>query len=150
MLYSTDAFESSYLLSAKQTHNHPEIIIVEDDPAISQVIAEALAEEGYTVAITFDGRSGLKLAQQVTPRLVISDLMLPRMDGLELLGEVKQRRPELPVVMVTAYRDDERQRRARELGAFEFFTKPVNLDHLKEQLRQMQPANSKLDGGTNG
>jgi CheY-like chemotaxis protein len=62
------------------------------------------------------------------------------MDGLELLGEIKQRRPDLPVMMVTAYRDDERRRRARELGASEFITKPVNFDELKEQLRQLPNA----------
>jgi DNA-binding NtrC family response regulator len=62
------------------------------------------------------------------------------MDGLELLGEIKQRRPHLPVVMVTAYGDDERRRRARELGAIEFITKPVDFDGLKEQLRQLRTA----------
>jgi CheY-like chemotaxis protein len=54
-----------------------------------------------------------------------------------LLGEIKQRRPDLPVMMVTAYGDDERRRRARELGAFEFINKPVDFDQLKEQLRQL-------------
>jgi len=61
-------------------------------------------------------------------------------EGMELLGEIKQRRPDLPVMMVTAYGDDERRRRARELGAFEFITKPVDFDQLKEQLRQLPAA----------
>jgi CheY-like chemotaxis protein len=63
-----------------------------------------------------------------------------RMDGLQLLGEIKQRRPDLPVMMVTAYGDDERRRRARELGASEFITKPVDFDQLKSQLRQLSNA----------
>jgi DNA-binding NtrC family response regulator len=62
------------------------------------------------------------------------------MDGLELLGEIRHRRPDLPVMMVTAYGDDERRRRARELGAFEFIMKPVDFDQLKEQLSQLRPA----------
>jgi CheY-like chemotaxis protein len=53
---------------------------------------------------------------------------MPGMDGLELLGEIKQLRPDLPVMMVTAYGDDERRHRARELGAFEFIAKPVGFD----------------------
>jgi DNA-binding response OmpR family regulator len=57
--------------------------------------------------------------------------------GLTLLGEIKQRWPELPVMMVTAYGDDERRRRANEHGAAEFITKPVNFDMLKERLRQL-------------
>jgi CheY-like chemotaxis protein len=59
------------------------------------------------------------------------------MDGLELLSAVKQRFPDLPVMMVTAYGDDERRRRAAEHGAAEFFTKPVDFDLLKTLLRQL-------------
>jgi DNA-binding NtrC family response regulator len=62
------------------------------------------------------------------------------MDGLELLRQVKQRQPELPVMMVTAYGDDDRRRRAAEYGALEFVTKPVDFDRLKEQLRQLPEA----------
>jgi DNA-binding response OmpR family regulator len=60
--------------------------------------------------------------------------------GLTLLGEIKQRWPELPVMMVTAYGDDERRRRADEYGAADFITKPVNFDMLKERLRQLSGA----------
>jgi DNA-binding NtrC family response regulator len=62
------------------------------------------------------------------------------MDGLTLLGEIKQRHPELPVIMVIAYGDEERRRRAGELGAAEFLTKPVDFDRLKAQLRQLPAA----------
>jgi two-component system nitrogen regulation response regulator GlnG len=65
---------------------------------------------------------------------------MPGMDGLELLAEIKQRFPNLPVMMVTAYGDDDRRRRAREIGAFEFIQKPVDLDQLKEQLRLLPAA----------
>ena len=66
---------------------------------------------------------------------------MPGMDGLHLLGEIKQRFPQLAVMMVTAYGDDERRRRASELGASEFLTKPVDFDRLKERL---QPHGSRL------
>ena len=82
------------------------------------------------------------LDDEIEPELlaVLSDINMPGMDGLQLLGEIKQRFPNLPVMMVTAYGDDERRRRASELGAAEFITKPVDFAHLKEQLRQLPSA----------
>ena len=83
-----------------------------------------------------------RLAGEIQPALiaVLSDINMPGMDGLELLTEIKQRFPDLPVMLVTAYGDDDRRRRARELGAFEFTTKPVDFDQLKAQLRQLPAA----------
>ena len=69
--------------------------------------------------------------------VILSDINMPGMDGLTLLGEIKNRFPELPVMMVTAYGDDERRRRATDLGAFEFVSKPVDFEALKAQLRQL-------------
>jgi CheY-like chemotaxis protein len=82
------------------------------------------------------------LAGEIQPALIVilSDINMPGMDGLQLLGEIKQRRPDLPVMMVTAYGDDERRRRAKDLGAFEFITKPVDFDQLKAQLRNLSTA----------
>jgi CheY-like chemotaxis protein len=65
---------------------------------------------------------------------------MPGMDGLTLLDRIKQRFPEIPVMMVTAYGDDERRRRASDLGACEFLAKPVDFDTLKAQLRQLPSA----------
>ena len=80
-----------------------------------------------------------RLAGKIHPALVavLSDINVPGMDGLQLLGEIKQRFPDLPVMLATAYGDDERRRRAGELGASEFISKPVDFDLLKEQLHQL-------------
>jgi CheY-like chemotaxis protein len=72
--------------------------------------------------------------------VILSDINMPGMDGLTLLREIKARQPDLPVVMVTAYGEDERRRLAEELGAIEFITKPVDFDLLKSQLRQLSNA----------
>ena len=83
-----------------------------------------------------------RLAGEIEPTLVavLSDINMPQMDGLELLREIKTRRPDLPVMMVTAYGDDERRRLAGEYGAAEFITKPVDFDFLKTQLRDLSDA----------
>ena len=78
------------------------------------------------------------LTGEIQPTLIVilPDINTPGMDGLQLLGEIKQRRPDLPVMMVTAYSDDERRQRVTALGAAQFLPKPVDFDALKAQLRQ--------------
>ena len=72
--------------------------------------------------------------------MILSDINMPGMDGLTLLNDIKQRWPDIPVMMVTAYGDDERRRQAQEAGAFQFLNKPVDFDFLKQQLRQLPAA----------
>ena len=94
----------------------------------------------YVLHYATSGADALdRLAGEIEPTLVavLSDINMPGMDGLQLLGEIKQRFPELPVMMVTAYGDDERRRRAAEYGAADFLAKPVDFEHLKAQLRQL-------------
>jgi CheY-like chemotaxis protein len=123
------------------------ILVVDDESDVADLFRQRFRRETrqgtYVMHFAASGTEALDLlAEEIQPTLVavLSDINMPGMDGLELLGEIKQRRPELPVMMVTAYGDDERRRRARELGAIEFITKPVDFDWLKEQLRQLPAA----------
>ena len=123
------------------------ILVVDDEPDIADLFRQRFRRESrqgkYIMHFASSGEQALDLlAGDIRPELIVilSDIDVPGMDGLELLGEVKQRRPDLPVMMVTPYGDEERRRRARELGAFEFITKPVDFDHLKQQLRQLPVA----------
>jgi CheY-like chemotaxis protein len=123
------------------------ILVVDDEPDVADLFRQRFRRESrqgtYVMHFAASGTEALdRLAEEIQPALVVvlSDINMPGMDGLELLGEIKQRHPDLPVVMVTAYGDDERRRRARELGSFEFVTKPVDFDRLKEQLRQLPTA----------
>ena len=100
-------------------------------------------EGTYVMHFANSGEMALEqLSRGIEPTLIVilSDINMPGMDGLQLLGAIKQRFPDLPVMMVTAYGDDERRRRASELGAAEFLTKPVDFDRLKEHLRQLPAA----------
>ena len=123
------------------------ILVMDDEPDVADLFRQRFRRETrqgkYVMHFAASGAEALdRLAEKIHPALVavLSDINLPGMDGLQLLGEIKQRCPDLPVMMVTAYGDDERRRRARELGAFEFITKPVDFDRLKEQLRQLPTA----------
>jgi CheY-like chemotaxis protein len=125
------------------------ILVVDDEPDVADLFRQGFRRETrqgtFVMHFASSGEQALdRLAEEVEPTLVavLSDINMPGMDGLELLGKIKHRRPDLPVMMVTAYGDDERRRRARELGASEFITKPVDFDRLKEQLRQLPAAAS--------
>jgi CheY-like chemotaxis protein len=96
----------------------------------------------YVLHFATSGEQALeRLAGEIEPQLIVilSDINMPGMDGLTLLDKIKRRLPDIPVMMVTAYGDDER-RRAGELGAAEFITKPVDFDPLKAQLRRLPAA----------
>ena len=123
------------------------ILVVDDEADVAELFRQRFRREArhgtYVLHFANSGDAALALlADEIEPELlaVLSDINMPGMDGLTLLGEIRQRFPELPVMMVTAYGDDERRRRAGDLGAREFLTKPVDFDFLKEQLRQLPGA----------
>jgi CheY-like chemotaxis protein len=123
------------------------ILVVDDEPDVADLFCQRFRRESregtYVMHFAASGEAALeKLTDRVEPSLIVilSDINMPGMDGLELLRAIKQRQPDLPVMMVTAYGDDERRRIASELGAFEFITKPVDFDQLKAQLRQLSTA----------
>jgi len=123
------------------------ILVVDDEPDVAELFRQRFRRETrqgtYVLHYAASGHEALEcLSGEIEPELlaVLSDINMPGMDGLQLLAEIKQRRPDLPVMVVTAYGDDDRRRRAAEHGAAEFITKPVDFDHLKAQLSQLPPA----------
>jgi CheY-like chemotaxis protein len=120
------------------------ILIVDDEPDVAELFRQRFRREVrqglYVLHFAASGEEALeRLDTGIRPELIVilSDINMPGMDGLALLREIKTRWADLPVMMVTAYGDDERRRRAGEYGALEFITKPVDFDLLKEQLRQL-------------
>ena len=120
------------------------ILIVDDEPDVAALFRQQFRretrEDVYVLHFAESALEALeRLASEIEPQLVVilSDINMPGMDGLALLREIKKRRPELPVMMLTAYDDDERRRRAAASGAADFVTKPVDFDFLKVRLRQL-------------
>ena len=120
------------------------ILIVDDEPDVANLFRQRFrreAREGaYVLHFALSGPDALELlAGDIEPQLIVilSDINMPGMDRLALLRAVKMRRPDLPVMMLTAYGDEERRRLAAEYGADDFLTKPVDFDFLKERLRRL-------------
>jgi CheY-like chemotaxis protein len=120
------------------------ILVVDDEPDVAVLFRQRFRREvrdgTYVMHFANSGEDALQqLGNGIEPQpiVILSDINMPGMDGLQLLRHMKEQRPDMPVMMVTAYGDDERRRRASDLGATEFLTKPVDFDTLKAQLREL-------------
>ena len=123
------------------------ILVVDDEPDVADLFRQRFRREArdgtYVMHFANSGEAALsQLSDGIEPTLIVilSDINMPGMDGIDLLGEIRRRYPDMPVMMVTAYGDDERRRRAAHHGAAKFITKPVDFEHLKAQLRQLPTA----------
>jgi len=112
------------------------ILIIEDDPAILKVLQRGLAYEGYTVDVATDGRTGLNLAHDHHPDLVILDWMLPGMDGLEVCRRLRMQSG-LPILMLTAKDTIQDRVQGLDAGADDYIVKPFNLDELTARIRAL-------------
>ncbi len=112
------------------------ILIIEDDPAILKVLQRGLAYEGYAVDIATDGRTGLNMARDRRPDLVILDWLLPGMDGLEVCRRLRSS-GNLPILMLTAKDTVQDRVEGLDAGADDYLVKPFNLDELAARVRAL-------------
>jgi CheY-like chemotaxis protein len=122
-----DAVSKFYLKSAISSENSEAILVVEDSTAVAAVIQAALTKEGFTVILAVDGLEGLKMAISERPRLIVTDSVMPRMDGFGLMRALKinPMTSEIPVIMLTSKASSEEEQRALEFGFIDFIPKPV-------------------------
>lgn len=113
------------------------ILLIEDEAAIRRVLSKILSEENdsYQVEEAEDGVSGLEKIKNNDYDLVICDIKMPKMDGVELLEEVKKIKPEIPMVMISGHGDMETAIQAMRLGAFDYISKPPDLNRLLNTVR---------------
>jgi DNA-binding NtrC family response regulator len=113
------------------------LLIVEDEPLLRVAISDALRKEGWTVDVAEDGVSGEALFKKNGPELALVDLVMPRMDGMELLRRIKASDPQCTVVMITAHGSVERAVEAMREGAADFITKPFRMAQLIVRLENV-------------
>jgi len=106
------------------------ILIADDDPDIRDILKDTLSSLGARVTVTCDGRECLDKIEEECPELVLLDIEMPVKNGLDVLKEIRQRRFDTTVIMITAYGTIARAVHAMKEGAFDFITKPFDLDHI--------------------
>jgi DNA-binding response OmpR family regulator len=126
-------FESPAKVNAPTARE--KLLIVEDDPAIQRMIGDYFRHVGYDIIVAGDGEAGARMAQSERPTAVILDLMLPKMDGLAVCRQLRERLPALPIIMLTAKDDVVDKVVGLEMGADDYLTKPFSLRELEARLK---------------
>jgi two-component system phosphate regulon response regulator PhoB len=122
------------------------VLIIEDERALTEVLAYNLQREGYEVVIAHDGEEGLRKAQTQLPDLIILDLMLPVLNGLDVCREIRagERTKSIPIVMLTAKAEETDQVVGFSMGADDYVTKPFSVKVLLQRIKALQ---RRIEGG---
>jgi len=110
------------------------ILVVDDEESIHLLYKEEFEEEGYEVISAINGEEALELFDKVEPDLVILDINMPGMDGIEVLRKMKEKRPDIPVILSSAY--PEYKQDLASWASDDYIVKSFNLDELKESVRR--------------
>lgn len=114
----------------KKTQRDWKVLLIDDEEGIRRVMSITLADAGYQVVTASDGESGLRMCEEESPQIVITDIRMPGMDGIEVLKRIKEKDPDMEVIVVTAFGEVEVAVRALQLDASDFITKPINDEAL--------------------
>ena len=112
------------------------VLVVDDDKFFLQTLGDSLTEKGFEPTLAMDGEEAERRFGAEEFDVVLTDIMMPKVDGLELLRRIKDRDPEIPVIIVTGSGDDKIQANAWERGAFLYITKPIDYNFLNLAIRQ--------------
>jgi CheY-like chemotaxis protein len=113
------------------------ILIVDDEPQVAEVLARSLAREGHTATVAHSGEEALRLLDPAAPDALFLDVSMPGLNGLDVLTEVRRRRPSLPVVVITGHATPDEIEEVKRLGAVDVITKPAALTHYHRALERL-------------
>ena len=113
----------------------PKILIIDDEKSIRNTLKEILAYEGYDVTEAQDGAEGVRLAEKDKFDIILSDIKMPKMDGIEVLEKLQEITPETPVVMISGHGNIETAVEAIRKGAFDYISKPLDLNRMLVTIR---------------
>lgn len=106
------------------------ILVADDEPGVREVLRDYFEGRGHAVLEAAGGREAIELAKRERPHVVLLDIRMPDLDGLEVLRVLKRADPAVGVVMVTAVGDEAVAKKAMRAGAYDYITKPIDFDYL--------------------
>ncbi|AKP48849.1 MULTISPECIES: response regulator [Bacillus] len=112
------------------------ILIVDDQFGIRILLNEVLQKEGYETYQASNGAQALEIVDRYSPDLVLLDMKIPGMDGIEILKRMKQKDPDIRVIIMTAYGELDMIQEAKELGVLTHFAKPFDIDDIRNAVKQ--------------
>lgn len=113
------------------------ILIVDDDEGVREMLADFFDVLGYQSIVASNGQEGLGMLDQHDVSLVISDIKMPVMDGIEMLKRIKKKRADLDVIMITGYGPEYSWKSVKEAGAADYVSKPFNIDVIEKKVRSL-------------
>ncbi|MCL7987234.1 response regulator transcription factor [Sphingobacterium sp. lm-10] len=120
------------------------ILIIEDDLRVAELLQRGLAEQSFVPAIAYDGHSGVKLALQNDYDLIITDIILPKLDGIDLCRQIRQTKPDIPIIMLTALGTTDDKIEGFDAGADDYLVKPFEMRELFVRIRALLKRNSRV------
>jgi len=120
-----------------QSHKKGVILLVDDEADVREVLSISLSDMGYKVFATENGEKALHIFKEVNPPIVLTDIKMPGMDGIELLRRVKRENPDTEIVMITGHGDMDLAIKSLKYEATDFITKPINVDALEIALKKV-------------
>lgn len=119
-----------------------DVLLVDDEEEFADAFAERLRLRGFSTHIANNGEQGLRMIAEGLARVVILDLKMPGMDGLEVLRRLKKSNPEVRVIILSGHGSEGDEVYARNLGAFEYFRKPADIGAILEALKRAEQGNA--------
>lgn len=120
----------------KMKRKKAKILVVEDDPGVRELFREILSQEEYAVKVAQDGKEALLKVWKESFDLILTDVKMPRMNGIQLLKELQKIVPDTKVLIITGTADSEIAVKAMEFGAYDYISKPFYLDSILQKVKK--------------
>jgi CheY-like chemotaxis protein len=122
-----------------QSNRGKTVLLVEDESNFAELLADLLTTDGYEVVVTADGQEAIEKLETLMPDAIISDIVMPRLDGLEMFKKIKSspKTSSIPFLFISGFQDQVILERARRYGVFGILQKPIDIEQIERRLKEL-------------